>query len=138
MTTIACKAGTVAYDSRSTADDVVIDDDCEKMVERGGRKFFMASEEDHEEAFIRAWMNGSKLQGECNVEAIVVEGFMVYAASVEDGEIRKFVIDKHWAIGSGAQFAIGAMDAGATAEQAVEIAKGRDVRTGGRVRVFRV
>jgi ATP-dependent protease HslVU (ClpYQ) peptidase subunit len=42
-----------------------------------------------------------------------------------------------YAIGSGAAFAMGAMDAGATAKEAVKIAC-RDVYTGGKIRTYKI
>lgn len=56
--------------------------------------------------------------------------------TIEDGWIK--VQEPRWAIGSGASFAIGAMDAGATVEQAIRVALKRDAGTSGRVSRFRL
>ena len=51
----------------------------------------------------------------------------------------KFEMDKNkiYSIGSGSDHALTAMDMGATAEKAVEMAAQRDICTGGRIRVYR-
>jgi ATP-dependent protease HslVU (ClpYQ) peptidase subunit len=52
-------------------------------------------------------------------------------AKVESGRDTSDIMNEpRWAIGSGAEFAMGAMYAGATAEQAVQIATTLDVYTG--------
>jgi len=45
--------------------------------------------------------------------------------------------DKVYSIGSGSDHALTAMDMGATAEKAVEMAMQRDICTGGRIRLYR-
>jgi ATP-dependent protease HslVU (ClpYQ) peptidase subunit len=42
------------------------------------------------------------------------------------------------AIGSGEEYAIGAMDAGLSAKDAVKIACNRDIYSGGRIRTFKI
>jgi hypothetical protein len=46
--------------------------------------------------------------------------------------------EKRWAIGTGAWFALGAMDAGATVQRAVQIAVKRDAGSAGRVRIYQL
>ncbi|MNE69347.1 hypothetical protein D3C80_1650660 [compost metagenome] len=48
------------------------------------------------------------------------------------------LLDRPYAIGSGTPYAFAAMDMGASAEKAVEMAARRDISTGGRVRTLRV
>lgn len=55
------------------------------------------------------------------------------AYTLEGTPIRVPVRDKFWAIGTGAELAIGAMAMGADAAQAVKVAAKFDVHTGGRV-----
>lgn len=140
MTTIVYdhNLGLIAYDSRVTMDDVILTDDAEKRVDMDTVQFFMASDERHETAFINAWMAGDPLGSECDVQAIVVEGERVSLGRVVDGVLVNSELTCSWAIGSGAQYAIGAMDAGSSAIEAVEIASHRDPGTGGRIRTYKV
>ena len=53
-----------------------------------------------------------------------------------EGRLFKYQVDHQYAIGSGSNNAITAMDMGATAAEAVEMAKKRDTGTGGLVRTL--
>ena len=66
---------------------------------------------------------------------IAVGGVVGYLGSAFDfcGES-----DENWAVGSGSEYAMGAMLAGAEVQEAVEIASDMDVYTGGKVRVVEV
>lgn len=55
------------------------------------------------------------------------------AHTLEGAPVRVPVLDKFWALGTGAELAMGAMAMGADAAQAVRIAAKFDVHTGGRV-----
>jgi ATP-dependent protease HslVU (ClpYQ) peptidase subunit len=63
----------------------------------------------------------------------------------KDGKVRTYDGKGGWlnvdapyaAFGSGSEYAIGALDMGATAETAVRIASGRDLQTGGVIQVER-
>ena len=45
---------------------------------------------------------------------------------------------KHYAIGSGAQYALGALDSGKSPQEAIRVASGRDEHTGRRVQTLRL
>lgn len=51
----------------------------------------------------------------------------------ENQPLRVPLREKYWAIGSGANLAMGAMGAGADAKRAVQVARRHDVYTGGRI-----
>jgi hypothetical protein len=46
--------------------------------------------------------------------------------------------EKYWAIGTGAWFSLGALDAGAAVQRAVQIAVKRDASSAGRVRIYQL
>jgi len=75
------------------------------------------------------------------VTAMVLDGesLMLVAIDNDTGLSRSpIMLDRPYAIGSGTPFAFAAMDMGASAEKAVEMAARRDTSTGGRVRTFRI
>lgn len=139
MTTIAYHhgSGVIAYDSRAMFGDEVMTDCCDKRRERAGLSFFLAA--DFSDAAIDAFIDAYP-DGKCkfDVYALVFDGDAVRVASIDGGHITTCMLDCSYAIGTGAPYALGAMDAGAGAKQAVKVARGRDPNTGGRVRAFDV
>ena len=70
------------------------------------------------------------------IQVIVISNNKCY---VIDDDCSEFLQVKGcYAIGSGGDFAKGAMDAGATARQAVRIAANNDPKTGGRIRALKI
>lgn len=51
------------------------------------------------------------------------------------GKLTKLYLTDHWCVGSGADLALGAMAAGASAKEAVKIATKYDIYSGGRIMV---
>lgn len=64
----------------------------------------------------------------CSFDALVMDGgFLIHY----DNELAPIVVDEpYYAIGSGAEYALGAMDAGASPQRAVELAILRDECSG--------
>lgn len=140
MTTIVYRDGVIAYDSRKTAGGTITSDCHDKHESRGGVHFFFAGSVCDREDFIAGYLSGENVRPmDCG--AITIQEGSVYSSGVlDDGRIWKCPIDKGdcYAMGSGQEFAWGAMEMGATAVEAVEAAKRRDVYSGGEVRVFEV
>ena len=147
MTTIAYKDGVIARDSRST-DPIgyIISDKEEKMVQRNGITFFCYGNATEIEMLLNAYF-GEKadLDVPANIETYVVD---VSAFVIEEGKLytvgmdhkgvfkNKCMRDEIYAFGSGGDIAIGAMEMGASAAEAVEVSKRRDSKTGGEVKTF--
>ncbi len=136
MTTIAYKDGEIAYDSRTTCGDTIMDDDANKKIESRGVKFFLCGSTCDFEYLIEAYFGTpSPTPIEASGYALVGQELW-YIGHNQDGfwkvKLRKDICH---AIGSGSGFALGAMDAGLNARRAVAIAIGRDTGSGGRVRV---
>lgn len=140
MTTIAYKDGVIAYDSQISRGDVIVYDDYDKCLIRDGVRFFCAGATADFAMLIDAYF-GVKPSGPVDVSAMVLDGdsLMLVAVDNETGiwktKIRR---DRPYAIGSGMSYAFAAMDMGADAERAVEVAVKRDTGTGGTIRVFRI
>ena len=140
MTTIAYKDGVIARDSRST-DPVgyIISDREEKMYQRDGVVFFCYGRATEIDLLIDVYF-GEAIDPnlEVDVSAFVVEDEVLYTVGIDCGLVfkNKCMKDEIYAFGSGGDIAIGAMEMGASAAEAVEVAKRRDSKTGGEVKTF--
>ncbi|MDB5996884.1 MAG: proteasome subunit beta [Pseudomonas sp.] len=138
MTTIAYKDGVIAYDSRETIGSTIVDDDCEKCQTSGGVHFLLCGSTPDYAALIGGYF-GEVFTGSIEASGLAVDG----GALVLIGHDKKtgfwkdrIRLDNAFALGSGSHFALTAMDMGATAAEAVEMAKKRDTSTGGQVRTL--
>tara|TARA_B100000929_G_C15511743_1_gene421154 strand:- start:33089 stop:33499 length:411 start_codon:yes stop_codon:yes gene_type:complete len=136
MTTIAYKDGVVACDSRMAEGGMILHDDYNKHKVVEGVHFFCAGSVDDIPALIQFYLAGEERQGRCT--AIVVDEGEVLSVKLGDGFTEVTPVDYPYAIGSGTEFALAAMDMGADAKTAVKQAMKRDCFTGGRVRTFKV
>lgn len=141
MTTIGYKDGIIAYDSRMTGGGGIITDNFEKKVILGNSiVFYSGSIPDRYRALL-LYSNGvtSKQEHEPEGSALIVEGDSVLLFSFKDGYPYTIKIDYGMeTIGSGWQFARAAMEMGASAYEAVLIAKRIDPFTGGDVKIFEI
>ncbi len=140
MTTIAYKDGIVAYDSRRTNDDLIVDDDCDKCFRLDGYAFFMCGSFADIEQFVPAYV-AQTIKGDYSCSGLMVtpDKDLFIVGCDEDGPWREaWPKDKPRALGSGTSFALAAMDFGCSAKQAVKYAATRDCGTGGKVRTFKL
>jgi 20S proteasome alpha/beta subunit len=140
MTTIAYKDGVIAYDSRQTRNDRIVSDSVPKCQVVDGVSFLLSGAVCDEKALIAAYFGTPSLVPvECS--GYVVDGGNLMLVGHDDKTgIWKQDLDpaNSDAIGSGAAYALAAMDMGATAKEAVEMAAKRDVYTGGKIRTLTV
>lgn len=139
MTTIAYKDGVIAYDGLFTAGGTIVYDDVDKRRERDGVSFFGTGGSGEIDELIGAYF-GKAIVGECNASAMVLHGDDLILIGYLDGKVWKMPLqaDKPYAIGSGSDHAFTALDMGATAYQAVEMAAKRDTSTGGLIRTMNI
>ena len=145
MTTIAIKDGVVAFDSRISQEYKVLDDNFNKRRTEKGVEFFIAGNMTDDAAVMEGYFNGKDVdedletQGKPCADFIIVDGKDVYYGGISEESFwkMKLTTTTPYAIGSGSEYALGAMDAGATAKEAVKIAC-RDVFTGGVIRTYRI
>nr|DAF79133.1 MAG TPA: Proteasome subunit alpha type-2 [Caudoviricetes sp.] len=136
MTTIAYKDGVIAYDSQVTRGDVITDDAYEKCIEQKGVKFFCAGPVSDHQRLVDVYF-GAKPEGNIDAAALVVDGERMMHVAVDDVTglwKTPILLSRIYAIGSGTPYAFAAMDMGASAYKAVEIAAKRDTSTGGTIR----
>lgn len=143
MTTIAYRDGVLASDSRATIKERVDTDRCKKIFRLRNNSYISIAGD---------YLNGMRLMERLKqliktrkkdqqlylpnerfkgVSAILVDE---EAAWIFDGCLwENLKVYPYYAIGTGGPYALAAMDAGATAEEAVRVGIKRDVYSGGRV-----
>ena len=140
MTTIAYKDGVIAYDSRQTRNCAIVSDNAPKCQVVDGVSFFLSGAVCDEKALIAAYFGtASPVPVECS--GYVVDGGKLMMVGHDDKTgIWKQDLDQANpdAIGSGAPYALAAMDMGASAEDAVRAAMKRDIYTGGKIRAMSI
>ena len=132
MTTVVAHVPsmTMTADRRVTVGDGVLGD-MTKIVRRRGCLFGFCGDVARVPETIAAFLSGKPVR-DTGVELLVLrpDGAIWHV----DGCGRGSPIESPWcAIGSGSQFALGALDAGSTPKQALQIAHGRDAKTGSRI-----
>lgn len=140
MTTIAYKDGVIAYDSRQTRNGAIVSDNAPKCQVVDGVSFFLSGAVCDERALIAAYFGtASPIAVECS--GYVVDGGKLMMIGHDDKTgIWKQDLDPSNpdAIGSGAPYALAAMDMGASAEDSVRAAMKRDVYTGGIIKTITI
>lgn len=140
MTTIAYKDGVIAVDSRQTRRDAIVSDNALKWQIVDGVAFFLAGAVCDNKALIAAYFGTpSSTPIECS-GYVVHDGKLMMVGHDDDSGVWRQDLDlsNPDAIGSGAPYALAAMDMGASAEEAVRAAMKRDIYTGGTIRTFTI
>jgi ATP-dependent protease HslVU (ClpYQ) peptidase subunit len=147
MTTIACVDGIVAADTQMTADYISYGS---KLIEDDDKIYCMVGEVSYAVVLVQLLQEGLNLS-ECR--EVLRENEIDY----KEGKFAVVVIDRNdagtvlihpnllgdtltepWAVGSGGDFAMGAMCVGASAEEAVEAAIELDPSTGGEIETIEI
>lgn len=135
MTTIVFDGSTVAWDSRITAGSDIITDSAQKRYKVGGRTFWFCGTVGDMQEFADSYAS-RETSRELNVGALVLDRDGLFTAgSDSDGRIFRNPVTSPVAMGSGGDYALGAISCGKTAREAVKIATTRDSCSGGRIRV---
>ena len=135
MTTIAYDGRYIAVDSRISSNGHVASDSYEKFSEYDEWILFWSGATHQKDLYMNTFIAKGELLDDPKVwlTAFNKKTKYVYSVYVED---KKFLMDRlEWADGqgSGSCYAIGAMDAGKSAVEAVKIAMKRDCATGGKI-----
>lgn len=136
MTTIAYDGNTLCSDSQSTLGmDFIYENDCKKIYTEVGPFIALGIAGNFQDAMdvievIQDFNTIEQIRGfdfgpdtKMTMIGITYQGTLWSYKGTESTELRA---DQPFAIGSGSDFAIGAIDAGCTAEEAVKIAARRD------------
>ena len=142
MTTIAYKDGIIAYDSRFTCNNVIVDDNGDKKIEADGKVFILTGAQSDFIYLIDSYLHDKLIRKVRDpIRALVVDNGKLYSSAISshDGFWRcEESLSNHVAIGSGCDFALAFMDTGMTAEEAVRDTCKRDIYTGGTIRTFKI
>lgn len=150
MTTVCLKDGVMASDGQSTIGDMITDLNVQKVFNinnclvgfagrmTSGLEFLDWFEEWSTAHLVQAEMPDVNIMIPKDFEDEEFTALVLWSdgsVAVYEGGKRTYEVDPSngVAIGSGACYALAAMDAGASAEEAVRIAIGRDVFSGGEV-----
>ena len=140
MTTIAYKNGLFAYDSRSTNDNIITDDNADKRHIVKGVVFFLCGAVSDCPRIIDAYFGG-KAGRNIDCSGFSIDAGKLFEIGINNDEgfwKMEFRANNPRAMGSGHKFALTAMDLGCNAAQAVKMAAKRDTCTGGRIRTHYV
>lgn len=139
MTTIAYKDGVIAYDSRVTDGDTIISNSREKKIKVNGVLFIFSGIFGDIEQMVHLYFSKEYVKPlGCNAIVYDSDGLKLIGTDEEQYFENTIPFNEYSALGSGSPYAYGAMDAGATAKQAVQIAAQRDVYTGGKIRTVKI
>lgn len=143
MTTIAYdhKNKKIAYDSRiATPDGVICSDDAVKVTHENGNHWFICGSVRDHQLLIDSFAGLVMINYEIDAYGFRVDknGNVDICQLDERGNPTICPVDYSYALGSGFEFALAAMDFGKTAVEAVEYTKTRDSNTGGKVYEFDV
>ena len=139
MTTIAYRDGILAADGRMTYGDTIFTDHTKKIHRLSDGALFALC---GDVSYVQPMLDSLE-DDEVDLPE-VSEGSSFTAVIVErDGKLRLYegrggfiTLDApYYAFGSGEEYAIGAMDMGASAQDAVRVACGRDLGTGGDIQI---
>lgn len=135
MTTIACDGKSMAGDGQSDACGTIISTQGMKVHRLSDGSLFGMAGAREDRAPIIEWLeHGGKKPKVQRLSAIVLKpcGSLWYYNEL----LNPSSVDVPCAVGSGMDFAFGAMEMGATPEAAVKIASKRDPHTGGKITVL--
>lgn len=139
MTTIAYhhESKTIAWDSRSTNNGVIITDSEQKRMLTDVGVFIFTGINADRERYIDFYRGDNKQEfmPECNAY-LIEDGELFFTGITKQGEFWKERMTCDHASGSGGNFALSAMRLGLSAKEAVEHAKTLDCYTGGEVHVM--
>lgn len=136
MTTIAYnhKRKEIAADGRLTAPcGVITNDSYRKVIVENGNHWFLAGSISDHQLLIDIHNGDKSVDYELDAYALRVDkdGNVDLCANIGNGAPTIEPITSNYAIGTGYQFALAAMDFGRSAKEAVEYAATRDSNTGG-------
>lgn len=147
MTTVVYdpKEKAIYYDSQLTAGNLILDKDFNKRFDYQHITLIATGQPDGVSDLINFYITREHRPSPYDTSGILWDrkNKTLVVLSTPHTEGEQYLLDsvdpnKPYALGSGSLYAYGAMDAGASGKRAVEIARDRDVNTGGKIRCLRV
>lgn len=112
MTTIVYKDGVIAWDSRTSAGGNIVNDKSNKCHLVNDLTFWCCGTTPDYDDFFRAYLGDKKTSRQLDVSAFVLDSGKLYVVGCDEDALWRSEVVCERAIGSGAEFAIGAMDCG--------------------------
>jgi ATP-dependent protease HslVU (ClpYQ) peptidase subunit len=139
MTTIiySKKEKLIAFDSRQSAGNLIISDDCNKSLSRSGVTFVISGYPCDFNIIIDSYFSEDNvIDDRINFSALALDHSVkkVYLLTRSESRLMITPLDTSISVGSGEDFALAALDFGRTAKEAVKYAMTRDSGTGGKIR----
>jgi hypothetical protein len=144
MTTHIYKDFEVVSDSQITGNYSRIEDDnFNKVVKYKSLTMFLCGDPSGIEDVLNICMSERPVETFYDVGALVWDSdykTLYQVGSTEDQKSSKYILDpkKYYAVGSGSSYALGALDVGASAREAMRAAVKRDIMTGGKIRITKL
>lgn len=138
MTTIAIDHDSISADGRSTDGDMIQSDSNVKVYKDRNLIYAFSGSVPDGDHLIDVVINGSEIiieNAKANLVTIENENIMCHV--IVDGNLKSWNCTPPYALGSGEQFAIAAMDMGMTSKQAVKYAMTRDIYSGGKIKTIK-
>lgn len=137
MTTMAYhhESRTVAVDSRCTSGGLINTDNAKKVHKVGDTTFVLAGRLSDIGVFVKEYPN---VQSDISCSGFCIEGSTVSGIVFDRKHLDKVELAYNESDGSGCDFALAAMDYGATAKEAIKYAMTRDAFTGGKITVIKL
>jgi ATP-dependent protease HslVU (ClpYQ) peptidase subunit len=135
VTTIACDGKSMAGDGQSEACGTIVSAQAHKVHRLADGSLFGMAGAKEDRGPVVEWMeNGGRKPKVQRLTALLLrpDGALLYFNET----LNPSSVDAPCAVGSGMDFAIGAMEAGLDPERALEIASRRDPNTGGKITVL--
>ena len=139
MTTVVYnyKQGLIAIDSRITSRDVIVSDEFDKHLSQDSEKWFFCGTVADSKHLMQL-KHDEKPEVKPDSTAIVACDGEVKLVTFNGDHCSHETLKYNFAIGSGANFAISALDFNSDVKSAVEYAAKKDPFTGGKIQVFDV
>lgn len=138
MTTIAYnhKEKSVAYDSQETFGNMIVNNNVDKKIVASEVIFFTAGLSADIDIMIANYLGETSEMFDC--EALIIDNNKVFHFTCDGRRTYVDKVNENTCLGSGAVFALSAMDFGNSAKDAVKYAIKKDIYSGGKVRVFNI
>ena len=129
---------TIAFDSRMTCDGMIVTDEYQKQITTEGNVYFGSGMVHEIRSVIEAYENKTAFDGEvsCDIICTSIADGGAGSLHVNGGKVIHEILDFDYAIGSGADWAIAALDFGQSAKGAAEYACTKNVYCGGEIKEY--
>jgi len=129
----------IFYDSRETDGNRITTDKIVKKIENKHGIWFCCGDSSDIDFVINDFRERQQPNaGNLNFRAFLVRDNKVFDTCINNGVYKTYLLGYSETMGSGGEYALGALEAGASAMQSMKIAAKRDIRTGGKIHKYKL